>query len=211
MGHLLLPHGSSKRPQSAKRPRQESNLVYELRGLACESGTLQGHVVSQYLARESNPVLRFRRPPCRPSHSQGIADRVARPGVEPGPTASEADMLSGTPTGHVQYPGLESNQDQNLRRVLCCPLHHRDVRADDWIRTSMVPLTRRTPFSVEPRRLQGYPKGVEPLPPASQAGVPTAYTTDTILLQRKGRESNPQGREAQPGPVAGTDAQRWSG
>lgn len=25
-------------------------------------------------------------------------------------------------------------------------------RADDWIRTSMIPLTRRTPFSVEPRR-----------------------------------------------------------
>ena len=37
-----------------KCPRQESNLVYELRGLACESGTLQGHVVGQYLAEESN-------------------------------------------------------------------------------------------------------------------------------------------------------------
>lgn len=26
----------------AKRPRQESNLVYDLRKVACESGTLQG-------------------------------------------------------------------------------------------------------------------------------------------------------------------------
>ncbi len=50
--------------QNRKCPSQESNLVYELRGLACESGTLQGHVAVQYLARESNPVLRFRRPPC---------------------------------------------------------------------------------------------------------------------------------------------------
>jgi hypothetical protein len=53
----------------------------------------------EYLAEELNPVLRFRRPPCCPSHSQGI--QVARPGIEPGPTASEADMLSGTPTGHI--------------------------------------------------------------------------------------------------------------
>ena len=65
-------------------------------------------------------------------------------------------MLSATPPGHVllsyQRPNLESNQDQDLRRVLCCPLHHRDVRADDWICTSIVPLTRRAPFYVEPRR-----------------------------------------------------------
>ena len=89
-------------------------------------------------------------------HTRKAFCRVARPGVEPGPTASEADMLSGTPTGQiVQYPGLDSNQDQDLRRVLCCPLHHRDPRADDWTCTSMIPLTRRMPFSVEPRRLQG--------------------------------------------------------
>ena len=33
-------------------------------------------------------------------------------------------MLSVTPTG--RHPDLESNQDQDLRRVLCDPLHHRD-------------------------------------------------------------------------------------
>ena len=40
-------------------------------------------------------------------------------------------MLSATPSGHVvfsfQRPNLDSNQDQDLRTVLCCPLHHRDV------------------------------------------------------------------------------------
>ena len=40
-------------------------------------------------------------------------------------------MLSTTPSGHVlfafQRPNLDSNQDQDLRTVLCCPLHHRDV------------------------------------------------------------------------------------
>lgn len=40
-------------------------------------------------------------------------------------------MLSATPPGHVSFsfqrPNLDSNQDQDLRTVLCCPLHHRDV------------------------------------------------------------------------------------
>jgi len=30
-----------------KCPRQESDLVLDLRGVACESGTLRGHVVFQ--------------------------------------------------------------------------------------------------------------------------------------------------------------------
>ena len=36
------------------------------------SDTLQGHVVSKYLAWESNPVLRFHKPPCKPLHLQGL-------------------------------------------------------------------------------------------------------------------------------------------
>ena len=35
-------------------------------------------------------------------------------------------MLSATPSGQIERPDLESNQDQDLRRVLCVPLHHRD-------------------------------------------------------------------------------------
>ena len=36
-------------------------------------------------------------------------------------------MLSATPSGQIERPDLESNQDQDLRRVLCALLHHRDV------------------------------------------------------------------------------------
>jgi hypothetical protein len=52
-----------------------------------------------------------------------------------------------------QYPDLESNQDFDLRRVACDPLHHQDIeRADDWIRASILRFTRPLPFYVEPRR-----------------------------------------------------------
>ena len=39
----------------------------------------------------------------------------------------------------VQHPDLESNQVQGFRKALCDPLHHRDkqARADDWICTSI--------------------------------------------------------------------------
>jgi hypothetical protein len=62
---------------------------------------------------------------------------------------------------------LDSNQDRDLRRVRCDPLHHRDAshlqirshRADGWIRTSIILFTRvilfirrGAPYSVEPRR-----------------------------------------------------------
>ena len=55
--------------------------------------------VVQQPAEESNPVLQNRSLPCGPAHSQAVAS-VARPGIEPGPTASEAAVLSGTTTGH---------------------------------------------------------------------------------------------------------------
>ena len=60
-------------------------------------------------------------------HTRKACCRVARPGIEPGPTASEAVMRSNTLTSQIcQHPDLDSNQDQDLRRVLCCPLHHLD-------------------------------------------------------------------------------------
>lgn len=55
-----------------------------------------------------------------------------------------------------QYPDLESNQDLDLRRVQCDPLHHRDIRADDWICTSINRFTGPAPFSIEPRRHVAY-------------------------------------------------------
>ncbi len=63
----------------------------------------------------------------------------------------------------LQRPDLESNQDQGLRRAPCDPLHHRDrqTRADDWICTSIMRFTGPPPFSVEPRRQAGV-RGFEP-------------------------------------------------
>ena len=65
----------------------------------------------------------------------------------------------GSTTQPKRHPNLDSNQDPDLQRVghrrealVGLPLHHRDTRADDWICTSMVPLTRRMPFYIEPRR-----------------------------------------------------------
>ena len=84
----------------------------------------------KYLARESNPVLQFRRLPCFP-HTRKANEPVSRPGVEPGPGASEAPMRSATPSGQTSC---------------------QSCRADDWIRTSMYLFTRQAPFSVEPRR-----------------------------------------------------------
>src|SRR5436309_1545865 len=42
--------------QSRQCPRQESNLVYDLRKVACASGTLQGHSTNQQGCKDSNPV-----------------------------------------------------------------------------------------------------------------------------------------------------------
>ena len=104
----------SRIKKSRKCPRQESNLVLDLRRVACESSTLQGHVVCQYLARESNPVLRFRRPPCV-HHTRKACCRVARPGIEPGPTASEAVMRSSTLTSQsVSTPTWNRTRTRTL-------------------------------------------------------------------------------------------------
>ena len=63
----------------------------------------------------------------------------------------------------IQHPDLESNQGQGFRKALCDPLHHRDkLRADDWICTSIERFTRPPPFSVEPRRQQAGVQGFEP-------------------------------------------------
>ena len=80
---------------------------------------------SKYLARESNPVLWFRRPPCVP-HTRKADCRVARPGVEPGPTASEAVMRSGTTTGQV-------GPNHTRSRRLDSHQHHSADKADAFL------------------------------------------------------------------------------
>lgn len=113
--------------QECECPRQESNLILDLRGVAC----LLRHTprtCCQCPTRESNPVLQDRSLPCYPSHSQGMdattwprllnvakfmprrLSQVSRPGLEPGPGPSEGPMLSTTPSGHrkASRPGVES-------------------------------------------------------------------------------------------------------
>ena len=112
-------------PRVIQRPRQESSLVFDLRGVACKSPTLRGRVFVQRPAEELNPVLQFRRLPCCPAHSQGFAIKYA-----------------------IKYPDQESNLDLELRRLRCDPLHHRDTNqgADDWICTSIERFTGPLPF-----------------------------------------------------------------
>ncbi len=83
------------------------------------------------------------------------------------------------------------------------------TRADDWIRTSMIRLTRAAPSSVEPRRHrpnhQGRRRESNPHLLVHSQSCRNRYTTATVC-QRKERESNPQGSVCsagfQPAPVA---------
>ena len=88
----------------------------------------------------------------RPSHSQGMLSSSPSRNRTWSNSFGSCHAIRHNHGPCCQHPDLELNQDQDLRRVLCCPLHHQDVRADDWICTSIIPLTRRMPFSVEPRR-----------------------------------------------------------
>ena len=133
----------------------------------------------QHPAEESNLVRQIRSLPCRPSHSQGvICQSVSRPGLEPGPGPSEGPMLSATPPGHVslsfQRPNLDSNQDQDLRTVLCCPLHHRDVSSIQSRRLDShqhQPVYKTGAFlSRATSASQARAQGVEPCPPGLEAG-----------------------------------------
>jgi hypothetical protein len=99
-------------------PRQESNLVLDLRGVACDPAHSEDMLLC--CCRPFSTPPRSRTSSCRfeicraVRHTCRAYHPAARPGIEPAPTASEADMLSGTPTGYFR------------------------VRADDWIRTSII-------------------------------------------------------------------------
>ena len=131
----------------SKCPRQESNLVFDLRRVACESGTLRGQCLRfKYLAEESNLVLQIRSLPCSsitlasassPSrnrtwsnsfgscrairHTHGPNVSVSRPGIEPGLELSESPVRSVT-----------------LSRY----------GADGWIRTSIEPVYKTGAFLI---------------------------------------------------------------
>ena len=83
----------------------------------------------KYPRQESNLIPDLRRVVCDPPHPEDIPRR----GIEPRPAVSKTAVRSATLAGVrspgrpvAQYPDLESNQDLDLRRVQCHPLHHRD-------------------------------------------------------------------------------------
>ena len=104
--------------QLSKCPRWESNPASTFAESRARSTTLQGQVV-QHPAEESNPVRQIRSLPCRPSHSQGVCFSSPSRNRTWSDRASEADMLSGTLTGHVavRRRNLEAKQYQDLWRV----------------------------------------------------------------------------------------------
>jgi hypothetical protein len=87
-------------------PRQESNLIYDLRKVACEPAHSEDILpANQSEIRESNPVV---------SCSQGRRLPIS-------PISAKK-----------QYPGQESNLGLDLRRVARCPFHHQgDSEAGD--------------------------------------------------------------------------------
>jgi hypothetical protein len=60
-------------------------------------------------------------------------------------------MLSATPPGRVEYPDLESNQDLDLRRVPCAPLHYRDMEPTTGLAPASSGLQNRR-LAIRPRR-----------------------------------------------------------
>jgi hypothetical protein len=80
-------------------PRRESNLVFDLRRVACESITPRGRA-----NRSGTGII-------------GGPDRAPCPGVEPGLTASKAAVRP--PHSQGKCPRQESNLVFDLRRVAC--------------------------------------------------------------------------------------------
>ena len=121
--HLFYRQGGSPMPsrriKQASCPLQELNLIFDLRKVACESGTLRGrHLLHKSLARESNPVRRLRRPSC--SHH------------------TREESL------HCLCPRQESNLVRDLRRVECHPSHSKgDVLRHERPRRDLNPRLHR--------------------------------------------------------------------
>ena len=106
-------------------PRQESNLVFDLRRVACKSATLRGHVSFSAPPRNRTPSCRFE--VCRAIRHTRRASVSTRNRTWIWTFGGSMRSLHHR---DIQCPDLESNQDQGLRRALCDPLHHRDVQPE---------------------------------------------------------------------------------
>ena len=145
----------------------------------------QGRVLIRHTPRtiSLSAPPRNRTPSCRFEDCHAIrhtrrASSVSRPG-------SNLDLTFGgsVRSAHhrdIQYPDLESNQDQGLRRALCDPLHHRDSTSEPT--TGFAPAScglQNRRLAVRPRRQAGV-RGFEP----RAAALETASSPRRTLLYR---------------------------
>ena len=151
--------------------------------------------------RIRTPSCRFEVCRARPSHSRSA--QVARPGIEPGPRASEALVRSGTLTGQMfQYLDLESNQDLNFRTVghrraavVYGPLHYRDMEPTAGFAPASIGLQNRC-LTVWPRR-QARARGFEPRPPVLEAGCSPRSTL--VLINGRAAQRKVRRRDVRDG------------
>src|SRR5262249_37232839 len=126
-------------------PRQELNLVLDLRKVVCASVTPRGRssepTAAEHPTRESTPALRLRRPPCV-CHTRGEG---------------------------AECPCQQSNLVFDLRGVACRPSHAKGVvEADGRARTGMNLLTRQRPYRSATSAGAGA-QGFEPCPRGLEA------------------------------------------
>jgi hypothetical protein len=101
-----------------KCPRQDSNLVLDLRRVACDPPHSEdvAHLSCEYPAEDSNLVWQLRTLPCVHHTRRASFARMSRPGFEPGPGPSEGPMRSVTPSRPISLAHhlLVINQGRRL-------------------------------------------------------------------------------------------------
>ena len=125
----------------------------------------------QYLTRDSNPVLRFRKPPCihhtrkasflrigkiLPARITHHASRITHHTSQASVPRQGFEPRLAVPKTAVRPSHSQGKQFSQVGRMAACGRRLPcaiNARADDWIRTSMIRFTRAAPFCFEPRRL----------------------------------------------------------
>jgi hypothetical protein len=108
-------------------PRQESNLVFDLRKVVCASVTPRGQR-SEQDRREAphpgiEPGLAASKAAVRPPHPRGNS-RVPSPGVEPGLRPSESRVPSVTRRGRSRSRRPDSNRHEPAYKAGASPFGH---------------------------------------------------------------------------------------
>jgi hypothetical protein len=108
-------------------PRQESNLVSDLRKVVCASVTPRGLRSKRDRSRAPHPGiepgLAASKAAVRPPHPRGNS-RVPSPGVEPGPRPSESRVPSVTRRGRDRSRRPDSNRHEPAYKAGASPFGH---------------------------------------------------------------------------------------